>query len=351
MEYEDLKHTIFDVEISCFKNCFDTESKPVNLAKWLTSNKYETKQNQIRTITDKKERDKIKIQLPTITPSALLKSRDNKLSDKDKLISHSGFMQLDIDFKDNVHLNDYNKLLDTLPNIQNIAYCGQSVSGLGYFCLVPIAYPDKLNYHFQKFNELMLTYFNIKLDTSKGSNITDLRIYSYTQNAYFNPNAKPFSLLHSPTIKIINKTAYKSNINNDKFKTVLDRHNEKNSFVEGNQNNYLKALSSYCSVKGIDINDTINGCYQFENEEYSKKRINQIITSVYNKCKVNFNSKPFQSAETTTVKKPLYTPPNLQSAQNVESAKVVCDNFYLAPQQVQQIWYEETGPILTDLIF
>jgi hypothetical protein len=384
MRYEDLKNTIFDVEVSGFKNCFDTESKPVNLAIWLTSNKYETKQNQIRAITDKKERDKIKIQLPTITPSALLKSRDNKLSDKDKLISHSGFMQLDIDFKDNVHLSDYNKLLDTLPNIQNIAYCGQSVSGLGYFCLVPIAYPDKLNYHFQKFNELMLTFFNIKLDTSKGSNITDLRIYSYTQNAYFNPNAKPFSLLHRPTIKTINKTAYKSNIshfNNDKFKTVLDRHNEKNSFVEGNQNNYLKALSSYCSVKGIDINETIIGCYQFENEEYSKKRINQIVTSVYNKCKNDFNSKPFadlksntQTLETkhksNTIKKfnPLCLEPQRykylkkidlnivlfekkQSANNVESAKGYNNTFYLTPQQIQNIWSEEQPTTNKDLIF
>jgi len=165
MRYENLKNTIFDVEVSAFKNCFDTESKPVNLALWLTSNKYESKQSQIRTITDKKERDKIKIQLPTITPSALLKSRDKELSDTDKLISHSGFMQIDIDFKDNVHLSDYNKLLDTLPFIQNIAYCGQSVSGTGYFCLVPISHPDKLSYHFLKFNELMLSYFNIKLNT------------------------------------------------------------------------------------------------------------------------------------------------------------------------------------------
>ena len=48
MKYENLKNTIFDVEVSAFKNCYDTESKAVNLALWLTSNKYEIKQNEIR---------------------------------------------------------------------------------------------------------------------------------------------------------------------------------------------------------------------------------------------------------------------------------------------------------------
>lgn len=389
MRYENLKNTIFDVEVSAFKNCFDTESKPVNLALWLTSNKYESKQSQIRTITDKKERDKIKIQLPTITPSALLKSRDKELSDTDKLISHSGFMQIDIDFKDNVHLSDYNKLLDTLPLIQNIAYCGQSVSGTGYFCLVPISHPDKLNYHFLKFNELMLSYFNIKLDTSKGSNITDLRIYSFTPNAYFNVNATPFNLLYKPELRTISKPIYNSNTScytNDKFKTVLERHNEKQSYTEGNQNNYLKSLASYCSVKGIDINETLNGCSQFINEEYSEKRIKEIIISVYNKCKADFNSKPFtenitkpnihshinNEFKSDTIKKivgkkPLYLNPNRyklfktiklpfvlfekrQSAESVESAKGYNETFYLTPQQVNEIYPNEFNEPLKDLI-
>lgn len=379
MKYENLKNTIFDVEVSAFKNCFDTESKPVNLALWLTSNKYESKQNQIRTITDKKERDKIKIQLPTITPSALLKSRDKELSDTEKLISHSGFMQIDIDFKDNVHLSDYNKLLDTLPLIQNIAYCGQSVSGTGYFCLVPISHPDKLNYHFLKFNEIMLSYFNIKLDTSKGSNITDLRIYSFTPNAYFNVNATPFNLLFKPELRIISKPLYKSNTShytNDKFKIVLERHNQKQSYTEGNQNNYLKSLASYCSVKGIDINETLNGCSQFINEEYSEKRIKEIITSVYNKCKADFNSKPFtenptfqtnNETESNTIKKPLFLNPNRykdyktiklpfvlfekrQSAENVESAKGYNDTLHLTPQQVNEIYPNKFNEPLKDLI-
>lgn len=380
MKYENLKNTIFDVEVSAFKNCFDTESKPVNLALWLTSNKYESKQNQIRAITDKKERDKIKIQLPSITPSALLKSRDKQLSDAEKLISHSGFMQIDIDLKDNTDLSDYNKLLDKLPLIQNIAYCGQSISGTGYFCLVPISHPDKLNYHFLKFNEIMFSYFNIKLDLSKGSNITDLRIYSFTQNAYFNVNATPFNLLYKPELRTITKPTYKSIIShytNDKFKTILERHNLKHSYTEGNQNNYLKALASYCSVKGIDIDETINGCYQFINNEYTERRIKEIITSVYDKCKANFNSKPFNinsewDLKSNTIqkiinKKPLYLNPNRykffktinlnivlfekrQSAESVESANGYCNNFHLTPQQANDFFKTSEIYFLNGLI-
>jgi hypothetical protein len=383
MKYENLKNTIFDVQVSAFKNCFDTESKPVNLALWLTSNKYEIKQNEIRTITDKKERDKIKIQLPAITPSALLKSRDKELSDTDKLISHSGFMQIDIDFKDNVHLSDFNVLLDKLPLIQNIAYCGQSISGTGYFCLVPITQPHKLEFHFLIFNELMNDIFNIKLDTSKGSKTTDLRIYSYTPKAYFNINAIPFNQLWVPK-QVINKNiAYKSNTShytNDKFKAVLERHNQKQSYTEGNQNNYLKSLASYCSVKGIDINETLNGCLQFVNEEYTDKKIKGIINSVYNKCKANFNSKPFKEnitkpniyshinndLKSDTIKKivskkPLYLDSNRYKLfktiklpfvlfEKPQRAKGYNNTLYLTPQQVNDIFPNEFNEPLKDLI-
>jgi hypothetical protein len=343
MRYEDLKQTIFDVEVSAFKNCFDTESKAVNLGLWLTSNHHEMKQNQIRSITDKKERDKIKIQLPAITPSALLKSRDKELTDKDKLVSHSGFMQIDIDFKDNTHLSDYNKLLDLLPLIQNIAYCGQSVSGTGYFCLVPITQPDKLAFHFLKFNELMNEHFNINLDTSKGKSITDLRIYSYTPNAYFNADATPFNLLFKPQpIKVI-KPIYKANTTNytkDKFSIVLERHNEKETFIEGNQNKYLVLLSGYCNAKGLDINETLNGCYQFSNKEYTEKRIKEIVLSVYAKHKDKHNSHPFKEIQK-----------RVENAESAESARGLKTNtFYLTPMQISEVWGNEEQTFLTDII-
>jgi len=374
MHYTNLKNTIFDVEVSAFKDCFGTDSNPVNLALWLTSNKYEIKQNEIRSISNKVDRDKIKKQLPAITPSALLLNRDKKLTDAEKLISYSGFMQIDIDFKDNVHLSDYNVLMTTLPLIQNIAYCGRSVSGTGYFCLVPISNPEKLHNHFKKFNELIYTYYNIKLDTSKGSNITDLRIYSYSADAYFNINAIQFNQLWKPKIVINKNTAYKpfsSHYTNDKFSIVLERHNQKQidnnqiGYTKGNQNNYLKSLASYCSIKGIDINETITGCHQFINQDYTAKRIDEIINSVYNVCKVDFNSKPFKETEykSDTIKKivktkPLYLDPqrykylktiNLnivlfekkESTESVKSAKECIDNFYLTPKQVNEVWNNE----------
>ncbi len=293
MNKEDLRNTIFDVEISAFKNCFDTVSQTVNLSNWLTSNKYEAQQTKLRTITDKKERDKIKIQLPAITPSALLISREKDLTDKEKLLKYSGFMQIDIDFKDNVHLADYNILLQKLPLIKNIAFCGQSVSGTGFFGLVPITQPDKLALHFLRFNELMKLNFNIILDSSKGGNFTDLRIYSYTKDAYFNIDAKPFNLLYQPKPKEKTIKAKTSILTNDKFGFVLQRHNLSETFTEGNQNNYLVKLSGYCNAKGLDINETLNGCYQFANEEYTTKRINQIVKSVYAKYSSKHNSHPF----------------------------------------------------------
>jgi hypothetical protein len=295
MDFKELQNTIFDVEVSVFKNCFSTESVTVSLAQWLTSNKYESEQNQLRFIANKKERDKVKIQLPAISPSALLKHRKKDSSDLEKLIKYSGFMQIDIDFKDNSHLSDYGSLLTKLPLIQNIAYCGLSVSGTGYFGLVCITQPDKLAMHFHKFRELIKGNFNIILDESKGARITDLRTYSYTPNAYFNVNAIPFSQLYQPKAERVKKSNSYSSSDADLFTLVLERHNLNHRYEEGNRNNYLVKLAGYCNAKGIEIGDAFRGCCQFIDEEFTEKRIRMIVDWVYSTHKESHNSHPFNA--------------------------------------------------------
>ena len=68
-------------------------------------------------------RGRLKANLPAITPSGLF-----AYAKAEALQKHSGFIQFDIDLKDNQHLADYNTLYKQLRNIANIAYCGRSVS-------------------------------------------------------------------------------------------------------------------------------------------------------------------------------------------------------------------------------
>ena len=281
MRYEDLENTIFDVPVSVFKNCKDTESRSIPLRGWLTSPDYMDEQMKIRAIENKDERKRLKAMMPAITPSALLNHRKGETTDEQKLISYSGFMQIDIDFKDNTHLPNWSELMKRLSKVKNIAYLGESVSGQGYWGLIPVTEPKNLRLHFKAFSKLLLKEYGIKLDASKGGNFTDLRIYSHTPDAYFNVNAIPFRLKEiQPTFTPI--TGGKKSASFERCETWVK---EKHQFVEGNRNNFLKALAAKCAMYGVELNEAIECSYKYTDAEYNTKRIEQIFKCVYGKIK------------------------------------------------------------------
>ncbi len=187
--------SILDIEVSCFVN-YDTPAnpKPVNLLTWLKSDKHFEKQKTIMSINIKAERDKLKAELPAITPSGIFTYRAMK-----NLVKHTGFIQFDIDKKGNEHIENYNELKTLISNISNVAYCGLSVSGTGYWGLIPIAYPDKHFLHFQ-FCFTAFEKFGINIDPAPKS-ISSLRGYAYDPEAYFNHNATILNRYEEPVKK------------------------------------------------------------------------------------------------------------------------------------------------------
>jgi hypothetical protein len=114
---------------------------------------------------------------------------------QDGLVRHSGLLCLDIDFQDNRHIENFADLKQQLQNIQNLAYIGLSVSGNGYYCLVPIAQPQEHKSHFRAICEDLLR-FGVVVDKS-GSDITRLRFYSHDSQAHFNHEARPYTKLYT----------------------------------------------------------------------------------------------------------------------------------------------------------
>lgn len=174
--------SVFDnISVSCFKD-YETPGnpQPVKLITWLTSSQHRDAVERIRDISDKTKRDMLKAKLPGITPSGLFTYRS-----ADKLIKHSGFLQFDIDFKGNSHITNYPALKAQICKIPNVAYCGLSVSGTGFWGLVPIAYPEK---HLQQFRALQLAFgrLGITIDEKNGGNVSHFRGYSFDGEAYFN---------------------------------------------------------------------------------------------------------------------------------------------------------------------
>lgn len=217
--------SILNIDCSMFSDARATHPTPVNLLELLTNPNplLIEKQNAIRQASDKEARDKLKRMMPAITPSGVFSERG-----QDHLINHTGLIAIDIDLKDNQHIPNYNDLKNQLSKLQQIAYCGLSVSGLGYWALIAIAYPDKHKQHF----EFLKQYFkskNISIDPAPASTAS-LRFYSYDKDAYFNHSAKQLEAYYSPPITAPKK--YTPNSFDGSSESVCDQYNQSESFIE-----------------------------------------------------------------------------------------------------------------------
>src|ERR1035437_8989032 len=100
-----VKKSILDTEVSMFNNYRDATPKTTNLLQWLRHDGHKEKVERIRAIDNKAERDKIKATLPCITVSGVFSTRAIA-----GLVKHSGLICIDIDYKDNLHIENYGEL-------------------------------------------------------------------------------------------------------------------------------------------------------------------------------------------------------------------------------------------------
>lgn len=179
--------SVLNVQVSCFKNYSEPKNpKSVNLLTWLSSEKYRSKVEEIQAIRDKASRDELKATLPAITPSGVFSYRSES-----RIVTHSGLIQIDLDFQDNIHIINWDDLKSELIKLPEIAYLGKSVSGKGYWGLIPI--PPNVSNHKMHFDAIQETFQNwgIELD-QKPKNVASLRGYSFDSEAYFNHKARLF---------------------------------------------------------------------------------------------------------------------------------------------------------------
>ncbi len=192
-------NNIFDVSVSLFENCFcNNPADQITLAEWLTTSEFKTQVDKIRNVEGDQKRKEAKKILPCITPSGVFSQR--KAS---SLVRHSGFIAVDIDFAENKHLSNFDNLKEEFKKLPEVAYCGISVSGKGYWMLIRIAHPDK---HKQHFNYLHKSFecYGIFIDKAC-SDVSRLRYYSYDTEAYWNLDAIPLRKYHVPQRRISRK--------------------------------------------------------------------------------------------------------------------------------------------------
>ena len=174
---------------------------------------------RIRTTSDPDELTSLKKQIPAFSPSGLFAHRS-----KGGLIAHTGLIALDIDAKGNAdELRNYGDLKSELAKIPFVAYAGQSVSGTGYWALIPIKDPARHKQHFQA---LEIAFGNAGLIIDPAcSDVTRLRFWSYDPDPYINHFATTWqSEYEAPVIKASAPT-YRTDAGGKPWEAFNEAHN------------------------------------------------------------------------------------------------------------------------------
>ena len=191
-----------DIEITVYKGVRDTIGHRSTLFKFLENVEYDAIQ-ELRSTTDANLKKQTKLSLPQATISGVFaptRSAEN-------LVKHSGLICVDIDRKDNLHITNFDTLItDVLSHIEEVAYASRSVSGNGYFVIIPLKYPEEHKAQFEKlirvFDEMGIT-----IDKACGD-VCRLRCQSYDIHQYVNMSAKPFSGIYREPKSIFPKYTY-----------------------------------------------------------------------------------------------------------------------------------------------
>jgi hypothetical protein len=176
-----------DVIVSSYTGVTDTIGTEINLKDFILSGQYKEVAEQIRCGATAEERHDIKKQLYNQIPAVTVSGRFSQHK-SDHLIEASGLICIDIDRKDNVDIMP--QVPSILQKLKYVAYCGKSISGDGYFAIIPIENPKHFKQHFYALEEEMKSY-GIVIDKSC-KDITRLRYASYDADGYYNPNATTY---------------------------------------------------------------------------------------------------------------------------------------------------------------
>lgn len=184
-----------DKTVSIYQSVADNKGATTTLRTFLFSDKYRKEVEHIRAIADKEQRDELKKKLPLITVSGVFEPTRSTSNLKE----HTGLICIDIDGKDNTHIKNFDDLKSQLSHIKEVLYCAVSVSGNGYFAIIPIKNPNKHREHFIAMQEDFKA-LGINIDAAC-KDVTRLRGYSYDQQPYINEDAEIYSRLFIPEKK------------------------------------------------------------------------------------------------------------------------------------------------------
>ncbi len=205
--------------------------------------------------------ERLKKSLPAFTPSGSF-AEGRKL---EYLQKYSGFVILDIDKLNN------DKLLKSIEAVKQSKFCYAcftSPSGKGLKILVKVN--SKKENHKTVFLQLQSHFeklLNVEIDKS-GKDITRLCFVSFDPDIYINSNVEIFKI--SEQIQSLQ----------DIYCDALQFTVKKESYTEGNRNNFIFLLANNLNRKGVSQTDALN--LILSEYKYNDAEVTTTIKSAYN---------------------------------------------------------------------
>lgn len=227
--------------------CKDGELKKERLSSVLLSERWRHSVEKIRAEADPAKRKELKQHLPAFMPAGVFTKKT-----ADTLQEHSGFICIDIDAKDNAGVKDFDRLKEFVCQIPQVAYCGLSVGGAGFFCIMPIADPAKHRDYFRAI-ERDFKECGVTIDR-QCYNVNRLRYVSYDPEPYINTAAKAYDYVypvkdngagHVPGTVADAETK-------EKFEAVLREIEAGKIDITGNYGQWFEILCAIASTFGED---------------------------------------------------------------------------------------------------
>lgn len=182
----DVRQALESSTVSYFDKVSESEpSSEFDLLLLLTTDLFSSFVENVR-MSHGQEQKKYKLSMPAYTPSGIFWQARKK----EHLKKHSKFICVDIDAKDNKHIENFHDLKNELAKVVNIAFVGRSVSGNGYYGIIPIENPD---YHDEYFDAIQEAFAKLGIIVDKSCrDVSRLRIVSYDENYYLADRAVIF---------------------------------------------------------------------------------------------------------------------------------------------------------------
>lgn len=212
-----------NIEVDLFPYLQAKTHTTINLKDFIRSTAYKDIANEI--ISNDNGPAKIKERKDTIVQNCFgttlscvaISARFASGHNSTDLLSYTGLIAIDIDYKDNKDIMD--KVPEILKRIPNIAAFKKSITGLGYYAIVPTLYKDKVKEHFNSLYNDFKRLYGIVLDTNC-SDYTRLRLGSFDIEYWINEN---YVELYRKTAKNLNKDKTKDKTDTDNNKIDVDR--------------------------------------------------------------------------------------------------------------------------------